>query len=398
MRRRSTESLAKQNYRSELKNIDWDFTGENGTVGFAAYHWYPARYVPQLAGILVNYFTEPGDLVLDPFCGSGTTLLEAFKFGRLAVGVELNPIGVLMTKAKLTPFDDRSFRAYVDTILMEASDEIATLQGSLLASQHAKVSIPNYDENRLWYHKDTLYELASIWAVVHRHSRSRYYDVGRAAFSAILRYCCSQDKHWGWICDNVQPKRLSYKNALLKFSEKLEKYKTCATKLQEDASELQEKVVAISEIKIYQGDCKEILSQFTSQCFDLVVTSPPYFNMTDYMSSQRLSFLWFDYDFAKLRAKEIGARFRRFRDHALDEYLSQLKESLVAIARVLKKGHICCVVVGESPRHEPFLDKLGVICREVGFKLSDRLSRKIPKQRSLSPILHQENIFIFRKI
>ena len=59
------KSLVKDLYHSELKRINWDFTSEESDSSFAAYHWYPARYVPQLPSILINYFSEPGEIVLN---------------------------------------------------------------------------------------------------------------------------------------------------------------------------------------------------------------------------------------------------------------------------------------------------------------------------------------------
>lgn len=390
-------SVVKKNYSSELQQIDWDFAGENGTQGFSAYHWYPARYVPQLAGILVNYFTEPGQLVLDPFCGSGTTLLEAFKFGRPALGIDLNPIAVLITRAKLVEFEERSFSRYKNRILRKANELLSSSQPSLLQQENIHPLVPNYDENRCWYHLNTLHELGSIWKSIHLHQHSKYFHVGCAAFSSILRYCCSQEKHWGWICDNVKPKTLNYKNATTKFSAKLEEYKISATQLHREAAELQEKKIHISKIDVYEGNATDILAEYPTGTFDLVVTSPPYYNMTDYISSQRLSFLWFDSNVRNLKEKEIGARYKRFRKNHLVDYLNDLRSGFTSIARVLKRNRFCCVVIGESPRYEPFLDRFEGICHDVGLKVMETLSRRIAKQRSLSPILHHEKILVLKK-
>lgn len=65
-------------------------------------HEYKGRFYPQLAKSLMNYAgIKKGDLVLDPFCGSGTTLVESLLFGANAVGVDINPIAYLLAKAKI---------------------------------------------------------------------------------------------------------------------------------------------------------------------------------------------------------------------------------------------------------------------------------------------------------
>ena len=65
-------------------------------------HEYKGRFYPQLAKALMNYAgLQKGDTILDPFCGSGTTLVESFLFGVNAIGVDINPIATLLAKAKV---------------------------------------------------------------------------------------------------------------------------------------------------------------------------------------------------------------------------------------------------------------------------------------------------------
>lgn len=391
-------SIAKKDYLSELKQIDWDFTRQNGSAGFAAYHWYPARFVPQLAGILIGYFSEPGETVIDPFCGSGTTLIEAFKFGRKAVGVDVNPIAVLMTKAKLTPYSERGFAEYSRTIVEGARVRYAEWRKKGAEPWVGEANVPNPEENQKWYDGDTLRELASIWGEIRLRPHSKYKNAALAAFSSILKRCSSnENKHWGWICDNCQPKRSVYHDAFAEFSRKIEAYKICARRLQVEASELQDSKIALSDIKVYQGDCSRILSGFREESADLLVTSPPYFSVTDYVRSQRLSFLWLYEDMERYKRDEIGARYKRHRKASLEEYLGAMESSMSAVARILKKNRFCCMVLGESPKHQPYLEKLESICRKLGLVAHQSLARNISIQRSMSPSVLRERILILRK-
>lgn len=389
-------SPVKRNFRFELKQIDWDFTGEHGNVGFAGYHWYPARYVPQLPGILINYFTEPGQLVLDPFCGSGTTLLEAYKFGRRSIGIELNPTAALMTRAKLLPFEATPFARYADEIATSASQ----LSGEEVAALQARnpLTLQKWDasENAAWYHELTLRELLALWTAIYSNP-SVYQEVALSAFSAILKACCSQDKHWGWVCDNVKPKSLLYRNALQKFREKMQDYGTAAVAVHRESAQLQELTLPPTSARVIQGDCIEVLQTFEPDGVDFVMTSPPYFGMTDYISSQRLSNLWFDVNSMTLRTKEVGARYRRKSQSALQNYLCQMNAAFAQIARVLRPGAFCCVVIGESPSREAYLEQFKEGCDKVGLELTETLTRRIPKRRSLSPNLYIEEILILRK-
>ena len=390
------DSLVKKNFIHELEEIDWDFAGEDGTDGFANYHWYPARFIPQLAGVIINYFSEPDDVILDPFCGSGTTLVEAFRFGRRGVGIDLNPIGILMTKAKLTAFDKKSFDSYRREL--EEKTKVKMNSYNLFSNkQTEELSVPNYQENKDWYHNRTLRELASIWATIREYSQSKYYKVGLTAFSSILRASCSQDKHWGWVCDNVKPDSFTYKNSFEKFSNKLSEYKHNAINLHKENKKFQKTETPVSNFEALQGDCFEELKKFPDQNFDLIVTSPPYFNTTDYIKSQRLSFLWFGSDMENLQSKEIGARYKRSRKNGFEEYSQEMREAFSEINRVLKTDRYCVVVIGESPKRESFVDKFESICKEIGFEGRQIIPRKISKQRSLFPTLKNERIYIYQK-
>jgi len=64
---------------------------------------YPGRLLPAVAAFLVAELTQLGDVVLDPFCGSGTVLLEAAIGGRRAHGEDRNPLACLLSRAKTTP-------------------------------------------------------------------------------------------------------------------------------------------------------------------------------------------------------------------------------------------------------------------------------------------------------
>src|SRR5437773_4658289 len=67
------------------------------------FYRYPARFSPQFAGAAIEHFTEKGDLVIDPFAGGGTAIVEAVARGRLAVGNDINTLAVFVSRVKTTP-------------------------------------------------------------------------------------------------------------------------------------------------------------------------------------------------------------------------------------------------------------------------------------------------------
>jgi SAM-dependent methyltransferase len=390
-------SQMRENDFSELERTDWDFTQENGGSGLAVFHWYPARFIPSLPGILINYFSDPGDTVLDPFCGCGTTLVEAYKFGRKAIGIDLNPIAAMISRAKLIPFDQNMFSNYLDRILKTTDVLFSESLGKDLLDPDAELLVPNYEENRYWYHPDTLRELASLWTAIHKlPDNNRYIDVALTSFSAILKVSCSQNKHWGWVCDNCKPEVLVPKNAVRKFSDKMNQYKTAAIILKREVADLQEKQIPLTDFKVYQGDCARVLNNMAEGIYDLVVTSPPYAGTTDYIKAQRLSLLWFDYSKDKFLEDEIGARYKRARRNFINEYLRDMEKAFLEIKRTLKKGGYCCVIIGESPKREPTVNSFKNLLEELGFEPDKSLLRKVARQRRLFPVVKDERIIILR--
>lgn len=79
--------------KARLHSIDWDFTNEDTSYLTHDVHPYPAKFIPQFPGNLIANLSFRGDLVLDPFGGSGTTALEAIRMGRRALCIDANLVG-----------------------------------------------------------------------------------------------------------------------------------------------------------------------------------------------------------------------------------------------------------------------------------------------------------------
>jgi SAM-dependent methyltransferase len=384
-------------YRS-FEEVDWDFAVRRSGAGWGRWHWYPARMAEGIADVLVGVLTETDGCVLDPFCGSGSVLTSGYSLGRRAEGVDLNPVACLITEAKLVPAQSEHLAGLADTVRDRT--------GPLFASDGA-LDIPNGDRQIEWYHEDTLRELGEIHHLISRLDDKGAATVALACFSAILWSCSSPERHWGWVCDNVRPESPAYRPAFELFIEKIDLYLDLRRRLGQrrrawTTDEYNGKVVC--------GDAARVLTALDPGSVDAVITSPPYFSTTDYLASQRLTLLWdadsyirergdtATADYRNWRAQEIGARYKRGGATARDDYMTSMRAALAQCHRVLRTGGHLALVLGESRSRQGVLDDLLGPLPELGFDLIFRTSRKIPNTRQLAGSLHQEEVFVYRRV
>ena len=404
------DSLVRQHFRSELRKIDWSFADASHNGEYAAVHWYPARFIPEIPGTLIGYFSNENDLVLDPFCGSGTTLTEAQRLRRRSVGIDLNPVATMIAAARIDTSGPESLALAQTELERNLIEEGSSLDVSAYSREafdlgHAasvmaldsKVEIP-IAELCLWYHPKTLAQLGLITRLLWNWDLdSGFRAICNAAFSAVLRRMSSQDHHWGYVCDNMKPKTLTYKDATEAFTGKLNEFltlrKTYLSLCDADWTSLPGNKPTITT-----GDALDELPNIKSESVDFVLTSPPYLNVTDYLNSQRLSFLWLArHDREKLRPVEIGSRAKRFKPNPSELYMADMTTIVTEIARILKNGRFFALVIGESKSHPEYIEELVAVCETQNLHLIDSLQRKIPMKRSLAPSLSDERIFILQK-
>ncbi len=106
--------------------IEVSFRGPGGSVGrrdFATHwiHWYPAKMFHRIPSVFLESVTLPSEAtILDPFCGSGTVLLEANVRGHHAMGVDVNPLARLISQVKTTPIDPGDLTGQLAVLLQQA--------------------------------------------------------------------------------------------------------------------------------------------------------------------------------------------------------------------------------------------------------------------------------------
>lgn len=385
-----TQEVRNSIYR--LSELDWDFSGDKSDSPFSDLHFHPGRFVPQIPAALIGSLTVPGECVLDPFCGAGTTLVETLRLGRKAIGIDLNPVSCLVTRAKTLAISAKD----VETVLLRSLHCLAEYR-----LEHKELSTvarcPRGVQLHKWYHAETGEELCRIWAYIQNERDAAVQDLLLFCFSASLMACCAEKRSWGYVCDNVKPLERCYVDADSVFRDKVTSVIEAYRRRDMRRTPRAELPVQTPSV-VLEGDARARLVELDENSIDLVVTSPPYFGVVDYIKAQRLTFEWFGLSIEPLRSIETGARSKRHRHTAFGQYIEELGTVVKELHRVLKRGRILALVVGESAKREPVRDRLMDLLREYGFESDLTVERQIGLRRRQPASLVSELLIVATKI
>jgi len=381
---------------NSLNSIDWDFSNLSNE-GLNSLHWYPATFISAIPGSLIPLLSEENDTVLDTFCGTSVTGYEAIRLGRKYIGIDNNPIAILISRGKLI-FPEKS--AVLNTFESLFNNPYNT---RIIKGEH-----PNELILKKWYHPDTYNELNSILSIISKIDSPIIRIPSLSVFSSILKKTSSQSKHWGWVCDNVIPKtdEIVYKNAIDIFNKTLITYCDSVEDTLKDighrnVDNRRKELRGRSHLKC--ADTNEALKKLNSNSIDLIVTSPPYYGVADYVKAQRLSFLWFDKsitevegcsfsDFEGLRKKETGARSKRYNQRSFTDFINYMKRYIDLCQDKLKKGKYLVLIIGDSSSRNHTVDFIDEYATSNGFTKEYEFIRQIreSKRRLMAKVLNEQ--------
>lgn len=156
MRQMSLPLLAKKEAESiyrVIENPQLSFKGERLRRGRHRLHPYPAMLHPLLVDSLIDQYAQDNDVIFDPFCGSGVTLLQSALKGHPAIGFDINPLALTIARAKTKHYDKA--RLWIEYKDIEA--KIATS-----ADDENKIDVPTIKNIDYWYRDDVIRDLGRI--------------------------------------------------------------------------------------------------------------------------------------------------------------------------------------------------------------------------------------------
>lgn len=355
------------------------------------FHSYTARMHPVTAQRLIARLSAPGDAVLDPFCGSGTVLVEARIAGRRATGVDANPLAVALATTKTRRYPARDLERLVDESMRIADEADARRKAKAGASR-------NYgSDDRELFDPHVLFELDGLRSGIERLARSPVRDALWLALSSIL---VKVSRKPGDSADGVAPRRLASGFTVRMFRRRVEEF---AGQLDAFAG-LARPSSPPSDVLL--GDARE-LSGVREASMTLVVTSPPYPGVYDYFEQHEPRLRWLGFDSHGFARTEIGSRreLHPLGPKAVRRWKDDFGRVLAAVSRVLAKEGAAVFLIADSA-----IGPLPIFADDIGEELAAGAGLRLaavasqvrphfhgPTQAAFRERPRQEHALLFRR-
>ena len=384
-------------YKRTIDN-KWSFKDSNTKEYTHCYHTYPAMMIPQIARTLIEEFSPAQgiQLLLDPYMGSGTSLVEASIKGINAIGTDLNPLARLISKVKTTHYVEKDIQYYlniIQTYLFEYKEELVE-----------KRNFDNISNYSYWYSEDSLMRLSYISQIINNNTPAELRDFFYTALSEVVR--------------EVSFTRNGEFKSFRMPEEKIKTFKPDVFRL------FEEKVIRNiqgliqfnkenkhSKIEIYNFNSSICIPEeiIKPNSVDMVVTSPPYGDSKTtvaYGQFSRWANEWFNYENAKNLDNYLMGGKKQTEElfttisirNVLDEiksydlkryyevisFLNDYYKSISNVSKVVKKGGVVCYVVGNRTVKGvqiPLDFFTAEMFEKNGFKHINTLVREIPNKR-----------------
>lgn len=238
-----------------------------------SFHRYFGKLIPAIPGAAIECFSPPDGLVLDPFCGSGTSLVEAQLQGRASIGIDVNPLSTLISAAKTTPIDSEKAESALKTILQAPETE--------------PLWLPYVVNREHWFRPEAINGLANILETIKSMPESDEKQFSLAVLSAVVRNCSNADPQ------HVFPgisKRVRASGKLDKPVDVPAIYERAYLKRFKQVLHLPK---LAPRPRILTGAIET--THLDPNTVDLVVTNPPYISSIHYLETLKLEMGWLGY-------------------------------------------------------------------------------------------------------
>ncbi|HEY2310536.1 MAG TPA: DNA methyltransferase [Gaiellaceae bacterium] len=335
-------------------------------------HPYHGKFIPQLVETLLERYFAPGDHVLDPFAGSGTTLVQALESGLDATGVDIAAFNCLLMRVKTAPYD-----------LGELREELQDAAARVEPLPRRRPCASGY--LRDWYAPQALAELHAFRDRVpdYRHS-----DVLRVVLSRAAR-SARQTAHFDLEAPK-EPQRGAY--WCYKHRRECRPVESASGFLRRYTLDALARIEAFARVRevereaaVLHGDAREA---DLSGPYDGVLTSPPYPGLIDYHEQHRYAYELLGLD--DRREREIGAAASGTSLAALEAYRNGVAAVLAQSAVKLRRRAPILIVVNDRR------DLYPSILARAGLELEERLRRHVNRRTGRRAGEYFEDVLVAR--
>jgi len=372
-------------------DTSWTFEGADTRYLTHDIHRYPAKFIPQLARRIVEGYSGKGEVILDPFCGSGTALLEARLTGRNAIGVDLNPVAYYVSKVKTNPIEPRSLKRRWERF----SQKLSPIFGFNEVPQY-QLPEKALEVLSAWIPERQLEDMRRLFTLINEVEDESFRDFLIVAFSNIQKNCS-----W-WLMKSVKPAR----NFKKKVPEVIPTFTRQVERMRKKNDQLWERLEGSETwVKVYKADTRE-LSSVVSDEVDLILFSPPYVTSYEYIDVHKLSVVWLEQtkELRELKKHFIGSASAKPKDveirsgtaeriaaelgrkdkrlaRAVRTYFVDMQLSFEEMDRVLKTGGVVAIVIGNTKLKGVEIKNAEVFAEmftDMGYSLERVVKRPIP--------------------
>ncbi len=344
---------------------------------------------PSTARTAIAALSKPGQRVLDPFCGSGTVLVEAMAAGRVATGVDASPLAILIAKVRSTLLDEAACERLVLTA-REISAEAAER-----ARKRIRPTIPAWaSREKERFSPHVALELLGLRELLSETGEDPIGYALRACFSSILVKFMRQKE----VPSEGEPGQRIGRGVPSRF------FAGRAEELARSLLVLAQKTPAGTPMPAIQlGDARK-LSHLPDNDFHLVLSSPPYAGTYDYADLHDVRFLWLGLPREDLDRRQVGARHELL-GSAEKRWQKDRRRWLGEMGRVVRPGGSLVLVIGDGVvgnQPEDAAEALRLEAPNAGLILVATASQmRPPRDRRLSAIFaghpRREHIVLLRR-